>query len=156
MDEFGGQGAGKQRRGVGDTGKPTTLSLIKGVGSNRPDATQAKIAKLEAKLRQMEQSDGGSSSRAHASLPAKPVNLTVAPTSGRQPANASSHKGKSVTRSHPQLPSLPIAHRSPSSSSQDPNRPLSAALPFQTGETGPVPRRSVLSGVKIVKQKDKR
>ncbi|EED82701.1 predicted protein, partial [Postia placenta Mad-698-R] len=45
----------RPRRVVNDAGKPTTLSLLKSASSGRAEATQAKIAKMEAKLRQMEQ-----------------------------------------------------------------------------------------------------
>ncbi|KAI0360790.1 hypothetical protein OH77DRAFT_1367008, partial [Trametes cingulata] len=56
--EAAGVGAfgAKSRRPVSDSGKPTTLSLLKSAGTGRSDATDAKIAKMEAKLRQLESS----------------------------------------------------------------------------------------------------
>ncbi|KAI0365997.1 RNA-binding domain-containing protein, partial [Pilatotrama ljubarskyi] len=74
----GGLGA-KSRRPVSDVGKPTTLSLLKSAGTGRSDATDAKIARMEAKLRQLESSSAAEASSAatslpgHPSLPPKPV-----------------------------------------------------------------------------------
>ncbi|KAI0701649.1 hypothetical protein C8Q76DRAFT_588850, partial [Earliella scabrosa] len=51
----GGPGVGaKNRRAISEVGKPTTLSLLKSAGTGRSNATDAKIARMEAKLRQLE------------------------------------------------------------------------------------------------------
>ncbi|KAL6305472.1 hypothetical protein BKA93DRAFT_707611, partial [Sparassis latifolia] len=44
---------GMRPRRPHDAAKPTALSMLKSVGVGRADATSAKIAKMEAKLRQM-------------------------------------------------------------------------------------------------------
>ncbi|KAI0816856.1 hypothetical protein BC628DRAFT_1299521, partial [Trametes gibbosa] len=55
IDAAGMQGLGtRSRRPVSDVGKPTTLSMLKSAGAGRSDATDAKIARMEAKLRQLE------------------------------------------------------------------------------------------------------
>ncbi|KAF9447613.1 RNA-binding domain-containing protein, partial [Macrolepiota fuliginosa MF-IS2] len=51
--DSGGTG-GKGRRAMMEIGRPTTLSLLKSRSVSRPIGTAAKIAKMEAKLRQLE------------------------------------------------------------------------------------------------------
>ncbi|KAF8979700.1 hypothetical protein BDQ17DRAFT_1167423, partial [Cyathus striatus] len=57
--EHGGMGmtGSKHKKGVIESGRPTTLSLLKTGMGNRHDGTQDKIAKMEAKLRQMERTN---------------------------------------------------------------------------------------------------
>ncbi|TFK37034.1 hypothetical protein BDQ12DRAFT_685713 [Crucibulum laeve] len=65
---------GKHRKGMMETGRPTTLSMLKtGMGSRR-DGTQDKIARMEAKLRQMESTNPKPAPpRSDASSPSTPV-----------------------------------------------------------------------------------
>ncbi|KAH7107764.1 hypothetical protein BKA62DRAFT_684379 [Auriculariales sp. MPI-PUGE-AT-0066] len=58
------------RRPVNEAGKVTTLSLLK--SSGKKTSTAAKIAAMEAKLKQMEAAEVVAPPPAHASLPAKP------------------------------------------------------------------------------------
>ncbi|KAI0077284.1 RNA-binding domain-containing protein [Panus rudis PR-1116 ss-1] len=72
-------GAMRMKKGISEVGKPTTLSLLKSVGSGRSNAgTEDKIAKMEAKLRQLEQSDIVPVP-AHPSLPPKPAPALTLP-----------------------------------------------------------------------------
>ncbi|KAH9913838.1 uncharacterized protein B0H18DRAFT_832219, partial [Fomitopsis serialis] len=52
----GGQFGARPRRIMNDAGKPTTLSLLKSASTGRSDLTDAKIARMEAKLRELEKS----------------------------------------------------------------------------------------------------
>ncbi|KAI0684654.1 hypothetical protein BC835DRAFT_1292542 [Cytidiella melzeri] len=101
--------ATRPRKLWNDTSKPTTLSLLKSVEGRRVAGTDDKIAKMEAKLRQLEHtSASGSSLAKHPSLPAKPVAATLAAASDRQTQPPPRPK-----RTQTPLPSLPL----PSSSS---------------------------------------
>ncbi|KAF8874742.1 hypothetical protein BD779DRAFT_1450765, partial [Infundibulicybe gibba] len=76
---------GTKRKGMMETGRPTTLSMLKTGMAGRHNGTQDKIAMMEAKLRQMESTNpkppGSSSSQPStpsnmpypASLPPKPL-----------------------------------------------------------------------------------
>ncbi|KAJ3487280.1 hypothetical protein NLI96_g3637 [Meripilus lineatus] len=144
-------GFSKSRRGYSDLGKPTTLSLLKSAGSSsRSDArTEDKIAKMEAKLKQMEQSNPAGS-RAHPSLPPKPVGIQTRAASGLTAGHsaAPAHRSKNSSKMVP-LPSLPIVNPSSSASS---SKPSGSAQPQKTTSH----RRGGLSlaGVKIVKPKN--
>ncbi|KAI0338398.1 RNA-binding domain-containing protein, partial [Trametopsis cervina] len=54
LDQAGASST-KPRRLYNDAGKPTTLSMLKSVEGRRVAGTDDKIAKMEAKLRQLEQ-----------------------------------------------------------------------------------------------------
>ncbi|OCH93219.1 hypothetical protein OBBRIDRAFT_802098 [Obba rivulosa] len=165
LDEAGLQGA-RYRRPPSEAAKPTTLSLMKSAATGRADAVDAKIARMEAKLRQLEQSSSSaipssSSSSLHPSLPPKPHFSPAPPV-------ASSTRLSSSRASVPS--SRPLSARSASSTRMNPSsttqmKPLSAsplsgsvvrtpatppAIP-----TPPVPpvKKAPLSGVRIVKKK---
>ncbi|KAI1798313.1 hypothetical protein LXA43DRAFT_979776 [Ganoderma leucocontextum] len=153
----------KYRRAISDVGKPTTLSLLKSAGTGRSDATDSKIARMEAKLRQLEGASSpptsgvGSGTRvstsaastfsslpAHPSLPPKPIAATAAldtaarqaPTTSSAMAMASRAPGGAREKSRSvarPLPSLPI---------------VPPAQSVKRLEKGPA------SGVRIVKTKN--
>ncbi|KAH9919451.1 uncharacterized protein BXZ73DRAFT_80325 [Epithele typhae] len=101
LDSAAGLGLGaRNRRMVSEVGKPTTLSLLKSANAGRSsDATGTKIARMEAKLRQLEHTDApaassssSSSTRkpAHPSLPAKPLGASAAAASAAAAAASGS------------------------------------------------------------------
>ncbi|KZT03649.1 RNA-binding domain-containing protein [Laetiporus sulphureus 93-53] len=148
-------GAGSRyKRMQSEASKPTTLSLLKSASTGRQEATGTKIAKMEAKLRQMEQSSSGSSSRLHPSLPSKPTMASiVASTMDVPPAGArqSLPSMSARKRIHQTLPSLPM----PNPTKSTPSTPLfpSAATPprVEPAKKAATP----LTGVRIVKKKDR-
>ncbi|KAF9261092.1 RNA-binding domain-containing protein [Marasmius fiardii PR-910] len=125
----------RPRRSIMDTGRPTTLSLLKSGSTGYSSKRQHDpIALMEAKLRQMEAS--------------KMANLE--PSSSTLPT-------------HPSLPSKPPPT---DPSAEPPPRPKPSLFPSSTGSSGlrltapPKPastkaKPAGLSGVKIVKKKDK-
>ncbi|KAF8136014.1 hypothetical protein K438DRAFT_1882121 [Mycena galopus ATCC 62051] len=108
LDPNGGPSAygvngSRQRKFMTESGRPTTLSMIKSGLGNRNEGTRDKIAMMEAKLRQMEKSKPTQNANAsasslpfHTSLPAKPLPSPHEPQ--RQPQR----------RPPPPLPSLPL------------------------------------------------
>ncbi|KAH9849673.1 hypothetical protein C2E23DRAFT_736989 [Lenzites betulinus] len=163
IDAAGMQGLGaRSRRPVSDVGKPTTLSMLKSAGAGRSDATDAKIARMEAKLRQLESTPAGSaagaSSSHHPSLPPKPVATNITPTSRYAPARTPSARapprGNARTRN---LPVLPLPPKSAVQPSRDSAAAPLATLPTST--TSPPPprapptRKAALAGVRLVKSK---
>ncbi|KAJ7070017.1 hypothetical protein C8F01DRAFT_1115015 [Mycena amicta] len=97
--------SGKPRRVIAESGRPTTLSMIKstaGRGAGRRDGTEDKIAMMEAKLRQMAKDDSTSGllPPPHASLPPKPLPSDA-------PA-ASTYEPQRIRRPAAALPSLPL------------------------------------------------
>ncbi|KAK7681986.1 hypothetical protein QCA50_014949 [Cerrena zonata] len=138
--------ASRSRRTMTDAGKPTTLSLLKSTGGNR-SATEDKIAKMEAKLRQLGKSAPESS--LHPSLPPKPANVSTSVSN-----TLSSKAGRSERQAHrptTSLPSFPI----PNSQSAKPSTGLRLAPSTSTG-TSSVPRRGAsITGIKICKPKSK-
>jgi len=145
-------GAGTRfRRGVNEAGKPTTLSMLKSAGSGRSEATEAKIAKMEAKLRQMGQSTPGSSAPSlHPSLPPKPASASFGsfPPSSRSSSERQSSSSMSAPfrrKAQEALPSLPL---------QKPPKPSPAPSISPPHSMDP-PRKTIapLAGVRIVKRK---
>lgn len=112
-------------------------------------STQAKIAKMEAKLRQMEQVSAGSGTAAnkmHPSLPPKPVpTFFSSAQSSRVPTPRQQSAMKKPHTPLPSLPLLPQTNAAPSSISP------SSATSLRTDP----PRRTTnpLTGVRIVKKK---
>ncbi|KAI0674200.1 hypothetical protein C8Q78DRAFT_1013530 [Trametes maxima] len=163
LDASGAQGLGaKSRRPVSDVGKPTTLSLLKSAGGGRSDATDAKIARMEAKLRQLESSAGGSrgsgaasSLPGHPSLPPKPLMASTVPAPRHAPTIAAPASAVSRDRSRAPLPILPIKP-SPSLPAKPPatTRPATAT-PTLSPPRAPPARKSALAGVRIVKPRAK-
>ncbi|KAI0765076.1 hypothetical protein C8Q74DRAFT_1285901 [Fomes fomentarius] len=158
----GGAGVGsKNRRMMSDVGKPTTLSLLKSTGTGRSNATDAKIARMEAKLRQLEGAAATSSAvgslQPHPSLPAKPVAATAAISASNQhtPTTAASSaapraRGRNRAQPLPSLPILPPTHAH--------SHKMDKALAGQLLSDGSPPRlpsvkKTTLSGVRIVKTK---
>ncbi|KAF5381642.1 hypothetical protein D9615_005485 [Tricholomella constricta] len=165
VEQVGGGIYGPKRRSMMETGRPTTLSLLKTGAGARNDGTRDKIAMMEAKLRQMERTnpkpapvsmpDPSSSSAAstsqptstttttplyHASLPLKPP-----PTIPQRLAQSKARPAATAKPKAP-LPSLPIL---PPSQGQ-----ARAALSTDFHMTTR-PAKAKLTGVKIGKPRDK-
>ena len=159
---------GRHKRGAGDIGKPTTLSLIKSAGSGRSDgcvlarcprcrtyryrvhSTEDKIAKMEAKLRQMEQVSTGPSLVGHPSLPQKPIGAALAVATSSSGGNRP-HASRTV---HP-LPALPLTQPVAPPNQPRPAIPL-PVKPVFTTTTPSVHKKAAapLVGVKIKRHKD--
>ncbi|KAJ7100270.1 hypothetical protein B0H15DRAFT_819538 [Mycena belliarum] len=152
---YGNTGS-KHRKVMAESGRPTTLSMIKAGLRNRNEGTNDKIAMMEAKLRQMERSkptansDASSSLPYNASLPAKPL-PSNAPSVTPPQFSGMQNEPQRLRRPLPPLPSLPLA---PSSSTGMAMKALSSA----TKNSGLSIRRAgstALIGVKLKKPKDK-
>jgi len=156
LDEAGAHSA-RYRRTPNEAAKPTTLSLMKSAASGRADATDAKIARMEAKLRQLEQSTSAvpsSSSSLHPSLPQKPLFAGAPPQPSRN--SSSSNRPSSTFSNRPSstrvmgssqmkpLSALPLSSSSPRPSLPAPASPIPAV---QATKKTPLP------GVRIVKKK---
>ncbi|PSR82092.1 hypothetical protein PHLCEN_2v6162 [Hermanssonia centrifuga] len=141
---------GRPRRTAGETGKPTTLSLLKTAAAGRSDATEDKIAKMEAKLRQLGQASPNASSAGHPSLPSKPLGSTFAIASS---AGAGKGKSTAAAKATP-LPSLPLPNTQPNVASR-PSTPLQPR-PLSASHHPPMQKKggSSLIGVKIKKHKE--
>ncbi|KAH9945509.1 RNA-binding domain-containing protein [Amylocystis lapponica] len=140
----GGHGVagGTKFRRMGEAGKPTTLSMLKSAAQGRADATDAKIARMEAKLRQMDQAESASTSGVplHPSLPAKP--LSAPPASVSSSSMPQRQSVPTNRRIREPLPSLPLTANSP------PATPTLLA-PHPRAESAKRP----LTGVRIVRNK---
>ncbi|EIW55846.1 RNA-binding domain-containing protein [Trametes versicolor FP-101664 SS1] len=167
LDASGAQGpASKYRRPVSDVGKPTTLSMLKSAGAGRSNATDAKIARMEAKLRQLETTSAaaedssgasagaGASLSGHPSLPPKPVSGPIIPTSRRAPTNAASAPAPSRDRGRGRpLPILPIKPAI-QTTSRPANTPLAtSSMSTPSPPRAPPSRKPALTGVRMVKSK---
>ncbi|KAL0576486.1 hypothetical protein V5O48_005497 [Marasmius crinis-equi] len=131
------------RKSVMDSGRPTTLSLLKsGVTashSKHHDPTSNKIAMMEAKLRQLEASKEVASESTTSSLPTHPSLPSKPPPtdpSAQPPRNPSNSKPPNTLPSHPEPSGLRLA------------------VPMKSA-TVTKPKSSGLLGVKIIKKKDK-
>lgn len=120
-----------------DSGRPTTLSLLKSAPSHTRSRTGDKIAQMEAKLVQLAQASASATPDqptvpAHPSLPAKPGTVQPTVKAGAHPSSIK--------------PPLPRAPEPPS-----PSLPASAVM------RAPLPRKgnALLKGVKIVRKKDR-
>ncbi|KAI0090622.1 hypothetical protein BDY19DRAFT_886908 [Irpex rosettiformis] len=141
--------ATKSKRPWNDMNKPTTLSLLKSAEGRRTSATDDKIAKMEAKLRQLEHtSSSGIPLEAHPSLPAKPVAATLAAAS--VDSSRPTSRPKKTQTPLPSLPLAPPSSSTPSSSSA--STILRQAL--TTGVPAPHKSKSSLTGVVLKKRKD--
>ncbi|KAI9438534.1 hypothetical protein H4582DRAFT_1949277 [Lactarius indigo] len=123
-----------------DSGRPTTLSLLKSAPSHTRTRTGDKIAQMEAKLLQLAQTPATTAQHTasvHPSLPAKPG------TAHSQPTVKAAAPSAPLPDIRPQLPCAP--------------EPPSPSLPVPTVLRAAPPRRSnaALKGVKIVKKKDR-
>ncbi|KAJ7754454.1 hypothetical protein B0H16DRAFT_1542398 [Mycena metata] len=114
IDPGAGFGVGsKHRKVMAESGRPTTLSMIKSGLGNRNEGTRDKIAMMEAKLQQMERSkptanpDASSSLPFHASLPPKPLPSNTPVMQG--PPRPGRNEPQRQRRPPPPLPSLPFA-----------------------------------------------
>ncbi|KAL1941609.1 hypothetical protein VTO73DRAFT_7048 [Trametes versicolor] len=167
LDASGAQGpASKYRRPVSDVGKPTTLSMLKSAGAGRSNATDAKIARMEAKLRQLETTSAaaedssgasagaGASLSGHPSLPPKPVSGPIIPTLRRAPTNAASAPAPSRDRGRGRpLPILPIKPAI-QTTSRPANTPLAtSSMSTPSPPRAPPSRKPALTGVRMVKSK---
>ncbi|KAJ2982502.1 hypothetical protein NUW54_g10746 [Trametes sanguinea] len=120
--------------------------------------TDAKIAKMEAKLRQLESAAegstaGSSSLPTHPSLPPKPVGAPIIPERRHTPTSViaptpMASRDKSRAPPLPVLPLKPSAHLPPKPTVTPPVLSSTPSPP----RTAPV-RKSALSGVRIVKHK---
>ncbi|KAJ7728420.1 hypothetical protein DFH07DRAFT_930517 [Mycena maculata] len=150
---YGSLGA-KHRKVMSESGRPTTLSMIKTGMGNRNEGTRDKIAMMEAKLRQMERSkptqnpDAPSTLPYHASLPAKPL----PPSDPLTPQLGITHnEPQRQHRPPPSLPSLPLPPQ---------NATAPTGLKLLAGSSknsGPTMRKAggALIGVKLKKPKEK-
>ncbi|KAK0204507.1 hypothetical protein DFS33DRAFT_1273609 [Desarmillaria ectypa] len=135
LDQAGGSsGLGVKRKSMMESGRPTTLSMIKG---RHRDKTQDKITMMEAKLRQMEGVEHAA--QHHPSLPAKPpVPINSLPTkpdeSVLQAVPMSDTKVKVIE--------IPVTAKLPEKS-----KPMTKQVE--------VKKRTSLAGVKIVKPQRK-
>ncbi|KAH9027282.1 hypothetical protein EDB84DRAFT_1500451 [Lactarius hengduanensis] len=123
-----------------DSGRPTTLSLLKSAPSHTRTRTGDKIAQMEAKLLQLAQTPATAAQHtasAHPSLPAKPG------TAHSQPTVKAAVPSVPPPGIEPQLPRAP--------------EPPSPSLPVPAVPRAAPPRKSntVLKGVKIVRRKDR-
>ncbi|KAG6842114.1 hypothetical protein C0991_002768 [Blastosporella zonata] len=141
--EHGGSAYGAKRRGMMETGRPTTLSLLKSGAGTRNDGTRDKIAMMEAKLKQMERTNPKPASTStptttpleHASLPPKPPPLLP---------DSLVNKARTATKPKTPLPALPLL------------TPAKTKLQFQAPVTAPAKAtKAKLVGVKIGKSKEK-
>ncbi|KAJ7927536.1 hypothetical protein B0H13DRAFT_1036786 [Mycena leptocephala] len=110
-----GTAGSRHRKVMTDSGRPTTLSMIKSGLGNRNEGTRDKIAMMEAKLRQMERSkpkqkpDAPSSLPYNASLPAKPLPSDIPFEGHSQLGRAHNEPQRQPQRKPPPpLPSLPL------------------------------------------------
>ncbi|EPS99485.1 hypothetical protein FOMPIDRAFT_1163924 [Fomitopsis schrenkii] len=134
----------KPRRIMNEAGKPTTLSLLKSASTGRANLTEGKIARMEAKLRELEQSSVESPvPAAHPSLPSKPSAATVAAAAPAPPA--SQRQSVPPRRHQAPLPSLPLTKPAPSQVALASQSHLPRSVPSKRGAT--------LAGVRIVKKK---
>ncbi|KAJ7185547.1 hypothetical protein C8R46DRAFT_1158289 [Mycena filopes] len=112
IDPGGGLVTSKHRKVMAESGRPTTLSMIKSGMGNRNEGTRDKIAMMEAKLRQMEKSkptanpQTPSSLPYHASLPPKPLPSNA--PSIQPPLHPGRNEPQRQRRAPPPLPSLPF------------------------------------------------
>ncbi|KAJ7180044.1 hypothetical protein C8R43DRAFT_870762, partial [Mycena crocata] len=151
VSSYGGVGP-KHRKTMTESGRPTTLSMIKsGMGGSRHEGTNDKIAMMEAKLRQMErsQASSGSSLPYHASLPAKPLPSNTPIIQGTQNEPQRTRQRKPP----PPLPSLPFAPQpSTEASSMGSKAPTTASgVRALSGSS----KSTALIGVKLGKPKEK-
>ncbi|KDR70273.1 hypothetical protein GALMADRAFT_76553 [Galerina marginata CBS 339.88] len=181
LDQYGGVGSSslKNRKTVMDTGRPTTLSMLKTGMSNRNEGTVDKIAQMEAKLRQMERtnprpkptnpsgdiemdspSPSGSATPPtsslpyHPSLPSKPPPALPAHMTVQLPPKSNTPP---TTRPKVPLPSLPML---PPSNGLDllgkPLQKLTSTPGTSATSSQPRPAKSSkLIGVKIKSKKEK-
>ncbi|KAH8996212.1 hypothetical protein EDB92DRAFT_1793959 [Lactarius akahatsu] len=123
-----------------DSGRPTTLSLLKSAPSHTRTRTGDKIAQMEAKLLQLAQTPATAAQHtasAHPSLPAKP---------------GTAHSQATVKAAVPSVPPPGIEPQLPRAP-----EPPSPSLPVPAALRAAPPRKSntVLKGVKIVRKKDR-
>ncbi|KAJ6588839.1 hypothetical protein B0H19DRAFT_1101409 [Mycena capillaripes] len=149
-----GTTSSRNRKVMAESGRPTTLSMIKTGLGNRNDGTRDKIAMMEAKLRQMERSkptqnpDAPSTLPYHASLPPKPLPSDASLIPGPSPHEPQRQQQR---RPPPPLPSLPLL---PQASAEPKGL---RALSGGSKTSGATTRKAggVLSGVKLGKPKEK-
>ncbi|KAJ7269966.1 hypothetical protein C8J57DRAFT_1324156 [Mycena rebaudengoi] len=144
----------KQRKIMAESGRPTTLSMLKSVG-HRNDGTHDKIAMMEAKLRQMERSkpssqahDSSSSSSLpfNASLPPKPLPSNTPPSASQMARTPHEPQRQAQTASACQRCPCSHALRPPLRDRRCPPQRL-----HRRGKPGATP----LLGVKLKKARDK-
>ncbi|KAI0719890.1 RNA-binding domain-containing protein [Fomitopsis betulina] len=132
----------KARRIMNEAGKPTTLSMLKSASTGRANFTEGKIARMEAKLRELEQSSVElPTPSAHPSLPSKPSAAIVASAVRAPPA--SQRQSVHPRRHQPPLPSLPLTKPAPSQAVLA-SQPQPRSIPSK--------RSAALAGVRIVKK----
>ncbi|KAJ7319101.1 hypothetical protein DFH08DRAFT_891539 [Mycena albidolilacea] len=158
VDPGAGSMGSRNRKVMTDSGRPTTLSMIKSGLGNRNEGTRDKIAMMEAKLRQMEKSKPTPNSDApslsslpyHPSLPAKPLPSDVQGPSQLGNGRSSNEPQRQPQRKPPPpLPSLPLF---PQASAE------SKGLRGLSGGSKPsttTRKASGLVGVKLGKPKEK-
>ncbi|KAK7438047.1 hypothetical protein VKT23_018214 [Stygiomarasmius scandens] len=144
LDMYSASAGNRPRKGMMESGRPTTLSMIKSTGKHA-EQTSNKIAMLEAKLKQMEAAKASSSAStstlpSHPSLPMKPPpTVPGAPSPSSAPGSSKPPKP---------TPSLPLRNL--------PEKPKPLLnLKSSTPTAGSTKSKGGLVGVKIVKSKSK-
>ncbi|KIK63912.1 hypothetical protein GYMLUDRAFT_40122 [Collybiopsis luxurians FD-317 M1] len=153
-------GIARQRKTMMETGRPTTLSLLKSnPGGKHQEGTSDKIAMMEAKLRELEaskpknDSEPGTSTLPTSSLPTHP-SLPSKPLSGipgvpvQRPRHSSVRSASSTTAS----PASASTSRPLTVSSEPPMKKMKFA-PASADVAKRKNGSKVLSGVKIVKKR---
>ncbi|KAF9070660.1 hypothetical protein BDP27DRAFT_1292181 [Rhodocollybia butyracea] len=151
-------GVSRQRKTMMETGRPTTLSILKSnVGGKHKDGTSDKIALMEAKLRELEASKPqinaepgtstlpASSLPSHHSLPLKPPPQIPASQSQRASVSKQLHTRPAGS------PSFISSSHTPLSGSEPPAKKLKLAP--SSGAQDQSKRSKCLLGVKIVKKR---
>ncbi|KAJ7202807.1 hypothetical protein GGX14DRAFT_652921 [Mycena pura] len=101
-----------KRKAMTESGRPTTLSMIKSGMGNRHEGMEDKIAMMEAKLRQMERSKSNPNDHGslpyHASLPPKPLPSNSTLTRETSSFRTTQNEPQRMRKPAPALPSLPL------------------------------------------------
>ncbi|GLB41074.1 putative RNA recognition motif containing protein [Lyophyllum shimeji] len=120
--EAGGAGAsGVKRKSMMETGRPTTLSLLKTGAGTRHNETRDKIAMMEAKLRQMESTNPKPALIPGSSTSVRPDEASTPPppTAGTLP-----HHASLPPKPPPPLPESLLALGQPKPKTTKPKTPL--------------------------------
>ncbi|KAJ6627778.1 hypothetical protein B0H10DRAFT_309153 [Mycena sp. CBHHK59/15] len=147
---------------MAESGRPTTLSMLKTGMGNRHEGTRDKIAMMEAKLRQMERSkptqptqDTPSSLPYHASLPAKPLPSNNPSSQAPSQLARSLNEPQRQRKPPPPLPSLPLFPQSSSVPAGLKNISESGSLKSSAGSSSRKVGAAPFLGVKLRKARDK-
>lgn len=135
--------------------RTSVASVCQAIHADRrchPDRTEDKIAKMEAKLRQMEQTSAPPSLVGHPSLPRKPIGAALAVATSSNEISARPAPSRTV---HP-LPALPLTQTSAPPTVPRPPISLPIKPTFSSSTTSQTHKKATtpLAGVKMKKHKD--